>query len=84
MATEELACQDLVELVTDYLEGALSERDRKRFEAHLRNCDGCTEYLDEMRATIRVAGTLAPEAISKAMRDRLLRSFRDWKTASTV
>ena len=61
-ATEdELACQELVEIVSDYLEGALPEADRERFEAHLEICEGCRRYLDQMRTTIRVVGTLTEE-----------------------
>jgi anti-sigma factor RsiW len=49
----ELACQEVVELVTDYLEGTLSRSGRRRFEAHIATCEHCTEYLEQMRATIR-------------------------------
>ena len=79
MSDGELVCQELVELVTDYLEGALSERDRARFEDHLRRCEGCQAYLEQMRATIRLAGRLTPDSLAPAMRDRLLGAFRDWK-----
>jgi anti-sigma factor RsiW len=77
---EEMACQELVEVVTDYLEGALSERERMRFERHLQGCDGCRSYLEQMRTTIRLTGRLTPRSLSPAMRDRLLRAFRDWKS----
>jgi anti-sigma factor RsiW len=79
MNYDEMACQELVEVVTDYLEGALSDRERIRFERHLEGCEGCRSYLEQMRTTIRLAGRLAPESLSPAMRDRLLRAFRDWK-----
>ena len=75
-----LACQELVELVTDYFEGALSRRDRRRFEHHIGGCDGCTAYLEQMRVTLRTVGTLSEESISPAARDALLHAFRDWKT----
>jgi anti-sigma factor RsiW len=74
----ELACREVVELVTDYLEGALGDRDRARFERHLGGCDGCAAYLEQMRVTLRVAGRLEPEAIDPAFRERLLVAFRGW------
>ena len=75
----EMACQELVEVVTDYLEGALSERERLRFERHLHDCDGCRKYLEQMRRTIQLTGRLTPASLSPTMRDRLPRAFRDWK-----
>ena len=77
--TEALSCQELVELVTDYLEGSLGERDTRAFEAHLADCDGCTEYLEQMRTTIRVVGTLTPNDLTQAAESGLLQAFRDWK-----
>ena len=77
--TEALSCQELVELVTDYLEGALDERDRRAFEQHLAACDGCAEYLEQMRTTIRVVGTLTPNDLTQAAESTLLQAFRDWK-----
>ena len=56
---DELTCKVLVEVVNDYLEGALSDAERERFEAHLAECEGCRRYLDQMRTTIRVVGTLS-------------------------
>ncbi len=53
-----IACRELVELVTDYLEGALSPEQHARFENHIAGCDGCTTYLEQMRETIRLTGTL--------------------------
>lgn len=76
----ELVCRDVVELVSDYLEGALDDRDHARFEAHLAGCDGCSAYLQEMRATLRVAGSLGPVAIDPQMHERLVQAFRDWRT----
>jgi predicted anti-sigma-YlaC factor YlaD len=74
----DLACREVVELVTDYLEGALGERDRERFERHLGGCDGCTAYLDQMRLTLRLAGRLEPDAIDPVFRGRLVAAFRSW------
>ena len=78
----EMPCQELVELVSDYLEGALSAVDRERFEAHLEACEGCTHYVEQMRIIIRLAGRLTAASMSKEARDTLLRAFRDWKSAS--
>jgi anti-sigma factor RsiW len=75
-----LACQDLVELVTMYLEGALSPTEHERFEAHLKCCPGCRAYLDQMRRTIVAVGGLKGTDLDPAMRDRLLEAFRNWKT----
>ena len=74
-----LVCREVVELVTDYLDGALAEPDRVRFEVHLAGCDGCSAYLDQVRQTVRLAGTLTPEALDPVFRDRLVEAFRDWK-----
>jgi len=80
--TEALSCQELVELVTDYLEEALEERDLRAFEAHLAHCDGCAEYLEQMRTTIRVVGTLTPNDLTQAAETVLLQAFRTWKRSS--
>lgn len=74
-----LVCQELVEMVTDYLEGALPRRDRLRLEAHLADCPHCTEYLAQMRATIRLTGRLAADDLTPAMRDDLGQVFRRWR-----
>ena len=78
---DELTCRELVRLVTDYLEGALSESDRRRFEAHLTDCDGCTTYLAQVRDTIRITGTLTEDSLASGDRDELLAAFRTWKHA---
>jgi len=75
----ELVCQEVVELVTDYLEGALSRSQRRRFEAHLRACENCTEYLEQMRATIRLAGGLQVEDLTPEMREEFTALFRRWQ-----
>jgi anti-sigma factor RsiW len=74
----EMPCRELVELVTDYLEGRLSSEDRTRFEAHISECDYCEAYLEQMRQTIRVLGRLPEESLSSEARDALLTAFRDW------
>lgn len=75
----EMSCQQLVELVTDYLEDTLPSDERVRFETHLAVCPGCVHYLEQMRATIRATGTLSEESLDPGARDRLLTLFRDWK-----
>jgi anti-sigma factor RsiW len=77
----ELSCRELVELVTEYLEGALPRRDRKRFERHIAGCDGCTAHLAQMRRAIRVTGSLTEEQVPDAARRELIAAFRDWKSA---
>jgi anti-sigma factor RsiW len=76
--TEALSCQELVELVTDYLEGALGEADLRRFERHIAGCGGCTRYLEQLRATIRIAGTITTDDLSPAAERALLEAFQDW------
>ena len=76
---EDLSCQELVELVTDYLEGALPPGLHERFEQHIAHCSGCTTYLEQMRATIAAAGTLARESISPEAERALLEAFRGWR-----
>ena len=75
----DMTCQELVSLVTDYLEGALTPSERARFEAHLAECDGCGEYLDQMRTTIRLVGELGDDAISPVRHADLLAAFRSWR-----
>jgi anti-sigma factor RsiW len=74
-----MRCKDLVEVITDYLEGALSPRDTLRFEEHLAVCEGCRNYLEQMHATIRLAGALKTDSIPDGVREQLLSAFRDWK-----
>lgn len=75
----ELACQDIVELVTAYLEHALEPSDRERFEEHLVFCDGCSTYLDQMRATIAATGRLEPVSLPAELEEKLLEAFREWQ-----
>jgi anti-sigma factor RsiW len=75
-----LVCQEIVELVTDYLEGTLPRRQRRRFEAHLAGCEHCTEYLEQMRLTIRLTGRLVPEDLTPAMRAELAPLYRRWRS----
>jgi anti-sigma factor RsiW len=79
-AVEQLSCQELVELVTDYLEGVLPAAERERFDAHLAICKGCRRYVEQMRVTLRVTGELTPEALSPEAEAALLSTFRAWRT----
>ena len=74
----EMTCKELVELVTEYLEGTLAEDLRTRMEQHLAGCDGCTNYLEQMRQTIRLTGKVREENLTSTQREDLLRLFRDW------
>jgi Putative zinc-finger len=79
LISEDLTCRELVELVTDYLEGTLPLEDRDRFEQHVVLCDGCAYYLDQMRTTIALTGSLTEESITPEAQESLLHVFRDWK-----
>jgi anti-sigma factor RsiW len=74
-----MTCQELVELVTEYLEGTLTVDLRVRFEKHLAVCPGCVDYLDQMRRTIAATGRLTEEALEPAARDQLMALFDNWK-----
>jgi len=76
----ELVCQQIVEMITDYLEGKLSRSQRRRFEAHLEGCEHCTEYLEQMRATIRLTGRLRTEDLTPAMREDFQALYRRWRS----
>ncbi|HEY2201132.1 MAG TPA: anti-sigma factor [Solirubrobacteraceae bacterium] len=75
----ELVCIEVVELVTDYLEGALPRGDRRRLERHLAGCEHCTEYLAQMRQTLRLTGRLLPEDFSPEMQREFAAIFRRWR-----
>jgi anti-sigma factor RsiW len=78
-AIKPLACQELVELVTDYLEGRLEPADRERFDAHIAGCDACTAYLEQMRLTLAALGHIPEESISVQAREELMLAFREWR-----
>jgi anti-sigma factor RsiW len=77
----EMPCQELVELVTEYLEDRLSAVDRARFEAHIAECEYCATYLEQMRITIRTLGRIPEESLSGEARDALMSAFRSWREA---
>jgi predicted anti-sigma-YlaC factor YlaD len=77
--TPSLTCQELVEIITDYLEEKLAGEEKLRFEDHLESCSDCRLYLDQMRKTIALTGQLTEESIPEDNKAELLRLFRDWK-----
>lgn len=78
-ARRELVCQQAVELVTDYLEGALPAAARRRFEHHLAGCEHCSEYLAQIRATIAVTGRITPEDLTTEMRTAFTELYHSWR-----
>ena len=77
-----MSCIELVELITEYLEGALPEDRRARFEEHLRGCDGCTAYMEQFETTIRLTGMLTEDQVPTDAREALLGAFRGWASGS--
>jgi anti-sigma factor RsiW len=75
-----IECRQVVELVTAYLEGTLSRTDRRRFEAHISQCPHCHEYLDQMRVTIALTGTVTSEDLEPQARDDLIALYRRWQS----
>jgi predicted anti-sigma-YlaC factor YlaD len=74
-----MTCQEVVELVTDYLEGALPSEERARFDVHIARCAGCRAYIEQLHVTLRLTGTLTEAALSPRTRDELLGAFRAWR-----
>jgi len=77
-----LTCQEMVELVTDYLEDRMDDDTRARFEAHVTECDACTLYIEQMRMTIVALGHIPAETISPEAEGELLAAFRSWRASS--
>jgi predicted anti-sigma-YlaC factor YlaD len=80
--SQALVCRDAVEAVTDYLEGAMSARQRERFEAHLDECVHCREYLEQMRTTVHALGRIEPESLEPEVLDELVALYRRWQQES--
>jgi anti-sigma factor (TIGR02949 family) len=76
---EHISCQQVVDLVTEYLDGAMAVDDRSLFEQHLNFCDGCIWYVDQIKTTVATVGRISEEDVPEEMRERLLTAFRDWK-----
>jgi anti-sigma factor RsiW len=81
MSAATLSCQELVELVTDYLEGALPPEERARFEHHLERCRGCTNYVEQIRITIALTGPVHADELDPSVCDAIVEAFRDWSRA---
>jgi anti-sigma factor RsiW len=79
MSSRPMDCNELVELVTDYLDGALDDETRTRFDLHLQACDGCENYLQQFRVTVSTLGNVRDDQLDPAFRDRLLAAFRHWR-----
>ena len=79
LLSRDLVCQQAVELVTDYLEGALSRRQRRRFEFHLRGCPHCSAYLEQIRIVIASTGRVQPGDLDADVRDTLVELFRQFR-----
>jgi anti-sigma factor RsiW len=75
----EIVCRQAVDLMTEYLDGALSSRDRERFESHLAECDHCVEYLAQIRATIAIAGEFEPDDLPDGAIEELVGLYRSWR-----
>jgi anti-sigma factor RsiW len=75
----ELVCREVVELISDYIEGELPRPTRRRLESHLRGCEHCSEYLAQMRTTIRITGGLRTSDLPPEVRDELIALYRRWR-----
>ncbi|HEX2043424.1 MAG TPA: zf-HC2 domain-containing protein [Acidimicrobiales bacterium] len=74
-----MVCRQVVEVVTDYLEGTMAARERARFEAHLAGCPHCREYLAQMRKTLEILGRIEPEELAPEVQDELVALYRRWR-----
>ncbi len=77
---KDIVCQEAVELVTDYLEGSLSRRDRRRLEAHLRGCPNCSAYFEQIKVTIELTGTIEYDDLTPEAQADLTELYRRWRT----
>jgi anti-sigma factor RsiW len=75
-----LVCRDAVELVSDYLDGSLSRRDRRRLEKHLNECDACQAYLAQVRETVAASGHVGPEDLPDDVVEGLVNLFRQYRS----
>lgn len=77
---KDIVCQQAVELVTEYLEGSLSRRERRRFEAHVRACPNCSAYVEQIRLTIELTGTVEAEDLTPEARADMSELYRRWRS----
>lgn len=76
----ELSCQEIIEVVTEYLEGSMPGEERQQFERHLSYCPGCVTYVEQIRETIDLTGTIPrEETLPPALREGLVAQFRNWQ-----
>ena len=76
-----MTCREVVELMTDYLDGVLSATDRARFEQHMTGCDGCRAYLDQLRTARMLMGRVAYEPVPEPLKAELMNAFRSWRSS---
>jgi len=79
MSDDPMNCNELVELVTAYLDDALDPQTRMRFDEHLQLCDGCENYLEQFRVTVRTVGRISAEQLDPGFRNRLLDAFQNFR-----
>jgi predicted anti-sigma-YlaC factor YlaD len=78
---EDITCAQLVEIVTEYLEGGLTFPERVVVASHLLDCEGCVNYIDQMRATIRLTGRLREDELPSEVEAALIRAFRGFQNS---
>ena len=77
---DEFKCQEMIEVVTDYLDDGMPPEERQRFERHLSYCAGCSTYVEQMRETIRQTGTIPrEESLPPSLREEIVAQFRNWR-----
>jgi anti-sigma factor RsiW len=79
MTDQALTCHDVIELLSNYIDGVLTADERRRVDEHLALCDGCTTYLEQMRESIRLSGMVSEDQVPESERAALLDAFRDWR-----
>ena len=79
LGVKDIVCQQAVELMSDYVDGSLSRRQRRRLERHLKGCDACSAYLEQIRATVAVTGTVGPDDLDPETLDGLVDLFRRYQ-----
>ena len=76
---EDISCREIVQIVNDYVEGALPPAEREAVELHLNLCDGCTDYLEQLRVAIALTGELRADALSPQLEEELCTAFRSFR-----
>ena len=79
LGVKDIVCQQAVELMSDFLDGSLPRRQRRRLERHLRACDACTAYLEQIQATVAVTGTVGPDDLDPQTLEGLVDLFRRYQ-----